>query len=642
MNQLIEELIKAGEAYYKFDSPIMSDKEYDDLFDNLVDLEKETGVVLAGSPTQKVQGYLLEGFTKVEHSKPMLSSAKTKDPEKIKEFLKDVDFYTSFKLDGLTLVTIYENGKFVKGVTRGDGNMGEDVTEQCKFIKNLPMNIPYKGYLELRGECVVSWNNFNNVNSRLEEKYKNPRNFASGAIRNLDLNIVKDRNLDYVVFECISNIEEKFSNDSKLKELEYLSSIGFETVCRKKDSVDNCIKTMDPEKYKYPCDGLIFEIDSKSLSNKLGKTAHHEECRIAYKWQDTLYETTLRGIQWNTSRTGLINPIAIFDPVDLDGAITKKATLHNISYIKKLQLGIGDTIQIYRSNMVIPKIHENLTRSNTWALPKTCPSCGGKVEIHNDNGSETLHCINPECSAKLIDKLTHYVSRDCMNISGLSEATLKTLLENDLLHDYEDIYKLKDHAEEIKNLDGFGDKKVNNLINEIQKSKKCTLNSFITSLGIPLIGKTVSEDISAFCHRDINIFMKFICEKIDWSKIPGIGVNMKNSINSYFQIHKGEIKRLLDYLDFGAVEEKHSNLLKDLTFVVTGKVEKFTNRKELTQCIKNNGGKVTSSISKNTSFLINNDINSNSSKNKKAKSLNIPIINEMEFLKLINHESSRR
>lgn len=632
MKDLIERLNQAGEAYYKYDSPIMSDKEYDDLFDELAKLEYETGVILAGSPTQEVQGYVLEGFEKVKHSKPMLSADKTKDPEKIKEFLQGKDFYASFKLDGNTLVTIFENGRFVKGVTRGNGIIGEDVTEQCKFIKNLPLVIPYKDHLELRGECVVPWDTFNEINEQLDEKYKHPRNFAAGGIRNLDLNVVKSRGLEYVVFECISDM----GSDSKWHDLDFLSSnMGFETVYRMKGSVDECIEKMIPEEYEYPCDGLVFEIDSKSLSKSLGRTAHHEECRMAYKWQDELYETTLREIQWNTSRTGLINPIAIFDPVDLDGAVTQKATLHNVSYIKKLELGVGDTIQIYRSNMVIPKVHDNLTRSNTWKLPDKCPVCGGDVEIQNENGSETLHCMNPDCGAKLLSRLVHYVSRDCMNIDGLSESTLKTFIDHGLIQNYEDIYKLKDYVDKIKTFDRFGDKKVNNLIIAIEKSRKCTLNSFLTSLGIQLIGKTASNDISTFCHGDIDMFMKLISNKFDWTKIPGIGDTMKDSLNSYFQIHMEEVKRLLSYLEIENVEEESLDTLKGLTFVVTGKVEKFSNRKELIECIKQNGGKVTSSISKNTSYLINNDINSSSSKNKKAKSLNIPIINEDDFIKMI-------
>lgn len=631
MKDLIKKLNQAGEAYYKYDSPIMSDKTYDDLFDELVELEHKSGVILAGSPTQKVQGYILEGFKKVKHSKPMLSANKTKDVSKIKEFLQGKDFYTSFKLDGLTIVTIYENGKFVKGITRGNGIVGEDVTEQCKFIRNIPMTIPYKSYLELRGECVIPWDTFNKINEQLEEKYKHPRNFAAGGIRNLNLNVVKDRGLEYVVFECISNL----GSDSKLNDLDTLNHMGFETVLRRNGSVDECIETMTPEEYKYPCDGLIFEIDSKSLSNSLGRTAHHEECRMAYKWKDDLYETTLREIKWNTSRTGLINPIAIFDPVDLDGAITQKATLHNVSYIKKLELGIGDTIQIYRSNMVIPKVHENLTRSNNWKLPSKCPICGGDVELRNENGSETLHCMNSNCDAKLLNKLVHYVSRDCMNVDGLSESTLKTFIDNGLIQNYEDIYKLKYHVDEIRTFDGFGSKKVNNLIIAIEKSKKCRLNSFLTSLGIQLIGKTASNDISSFCHGNIDMFMNLISDKFDWTKIPGIGDAMKDSLNLYFQEHMEDVKKLLSYLEIENIELSLSDTLKNLVFVVTGKVKQFSNRKELTEYIKKNGGKVTSSISKNTSYLINNDVNSISGKNKKAKSLNIPIISEYDLLKMV-------
>lgn len=391
IKELVVLLNKASEAYYKYDNPIMSDKEYDTLMDELEALEKSEGFILANSPTQKVQGYILEGLTKVTHSKPMLSAAKTKDINEIKKFLGNQPFYCSYKLDGLTLVVRYSRGKFVQAITRGTGLVGEDVTEQAKMISNLPMTIPYVSDIELRGECVISWEQFNEVNKSLEEPYSHPRNLAAGTIRNFDTNIVRDRKLSYVVFECVSDLhdEDQFF-DSKWDELGFLDYLGFETVERCHGEVDDCVEAMQPEFYGYPVDGLIFEMCMKSYSKSLPATAHHEGCRMALKWADSTYETILRDVEWNPTRTGLISPVAIFDEVDLDGALTTRATLHNVSIIKQLELGIGDTITVYRSNMVIPKIDDNLTRSNTLEIPKTCPCCGSATTIKKTDNSQVL------------------------------------------------------------------------------------------------------------------------------------------------------------------------------------------------------------------------------------------------------------
>ena len=361
IKELVDVLHKASIAYYRDDNPLMSDKQYDDLYNELESLEKETGLILAGSPTQKVQGYILDGFRKVQHSKPMLSAAKTKDVDEIKRFVADKDFYCSYKLDGLTTIVKFENGRFMQGITRGTGEIGEDVTEQCKFIPNLPMLIPTNEYIELRGETVVSYDEFHRVNASLDKPFSHPRNMASGTLRNLDLNVVKQRRLSFVVFEVVSPI---FKN--KWEGLEAVREWGFEVVNCGCGSVDDLVEAMQPEFYKYPVDGLVFEINDYDLSKSMGATQHHEGCRIALKWADDLYETTLTGIEWQTSRTGLINPVAVFSPVDLSGAITTRATLHNLSYIEDLEMGVGDTIQIYRANMVVPKVHDNLTRSNTW------------------------------------------------------------------------------------------------------------------------------------------------------------------------------------------------------------------------------------------------------------------------------------
>ena len=419
IKKLTEELLYHCHLYYDLDSPILSDAEYDKKYSELEQLENEANFWLANSPTRNVQGSVLDCFVKVEHSKNMLSAAKTKDVNEIKKFLGNNAFYCSYKLDGLTLVVRFKNGHFVQAVTRGTGTIGEDVTEQAKMISNLPMHIPYNGDLELRGECVVSWSNFHKINEGLENKYSHPRNLAAGSLRNLDTNITKERNLSYVVFECVSDLyDEGILFDSKWDELGYLSHLGFETVERCHGTTEDCIEAMSPECYSYPVDGLIFEFCMKAYSKSLESTSHHEGCRMALKWADEVYETTLLDVEWNPTRTGLISPVAIFKEIDLDGALTTRATLHNLSIIRQLELGIGDTITVYRSNMVIPKIDDNLTRSNTLIIPTKCPCCSAEVIVKDTDNSQVLMCPNPDCSAKKIAQFTHIVSRKCMNIEN--------------------------------------------------------------------------------------------------------------------------------------------------------------------------------------------------------------------------------
>lgn len=645
IKKLTELLQKASYAYYGQDNPIMSDKNYDRLYDELSKLEKETGCVLAGSPTQKVQGYMLDGFEKVKHSKPMLSANKTKDINEIKRFVGDEDFYCSYKLDGLTLVVKYVDGKFVQGITRGNGLVGEDVTEQCKFIKNLPMQISNKNPIELRGECVISWKEFRRINKQLEEPYSHPRNLAAGTLRNLDLNIVKNRNLSFVVFEMVSPC---FTY--KWDGLKVLDELGFECVGRAKGKVEDCIEGMQPEFYKYPTDGLIYEINNSELSKSMGATAHHECCRMALKWEDELYNTTLKDIEWNTSKTGLINPVAVFEPVDLDGAITTRATLHNISYIEDLQLGVGDTIQVYRANMVIPKVHENLTRSNRWKLPDKCPCCGGDVEIHNENGSKTLHCTNPDCKAKLLGKLVHFVSKNAINIDGLSEQTLQKFIDLGWLSSFKDIYYLSDYKTGMYKLDGFGKKSVGKLLENIEKSRNTTLDRFIYGLCIPMIGRTASKEIKRyFSTISYQIdgyvdFMNFIEDSInedgcvDLGFLNDFGDKMSESVTEFFKYKIKEVDELAKEFLFSNDIKKDNdseNSLVGKTFVITGSLNHYKNRDELVAVIESQGGKVSGTVSSKTNYLINNDIQNNSSKNQKAKKLNIPIISEEEFIKMI-------
>lgn len=635
IKELVDVLHKASIAYYRDDNPIISDKQYDDLYDELESLEKETGVILAGSPTQKVQGYILDGFQKVQHSKPMLSAAKTKDVGEIKNFVKDKDFYCSYKLDGATTVVRYEGGKFVQGITRGTGEIGEDVTEQCKFIPNLPMLIPTNEYVELRGETVVSYDEFNKINAYLKKPFSHPRNMAAGTLRNLDLDVVKQRRLSFVVFEVVSPI---FKN--KWEGLEAIKNWGFEVVNCGFGSVDDLIEAMQPEFYMYPVDGLVFEINDYDLSKSMGTTQHHEGCRMALKWADDLYETTLTGIEWQTSRTGLINPVAVFEPVDLDGAITSRATLHNLSYIEDLELGIGDTIQIYRANMVIPKVHDNLTRSNTWTYPNICPTCGHPTEVHNDNGSKTLHCTNPACKAKLINRLINFVSRKCMNIDGLSEETLAKFVEWGWVSKLSDIYFMDQYFEELSYKPGFGKKSVNKLKQAIENSKTVALDHFITALSIPGIGNSQAKVLSEYLGS-WNKFQGSGNSDFNFSQIEGIGEVLNKNIHNWFKemyISDG-ISELVKILNIESRRNTSGAKRKiNLTFVITGNLNHFSSRDILKNQLESMGAKVASAVSSKTDYLVNNDINSNSSKNKKAKELGVPIITDDQLIKMINEE----
>ena len=638
IKELVGILQKASYAYYGLDSPIMTDKEYDDLYDELSTLEKETNCILAGSPTVNVQGYILDGFTKVKHSKLMLSANKTKEMQEIEKFVAGKRFYGSYKLDGLTVVVRYKDGKFTQGITRGNGIEGEDVTEQCRFIKNLPMSIPYKKDLELRGECVISWDEFKRINRDLDTPYAHPRNLAAGTLRNLDLNIVKERNLSFVVFECVTDMNK----DGKSKTLIDVYNMGFEIVpiTKLNSTVNQVHNALQPEFYPYPTDGIIFELDSRKLSESLGSTSHHECCRMALKWEDELYETTLKDIEWNTSKTGLINPVAVFEPVDLDGAITTRATLHNVSYIEDLQLGIGDTIQVYRANMVIPKVHDNLIRSNTWKLPDKCPCCGSNVEIHNENGSKTLHCMNPDCKAKLLGKLVHFVSKNAINIDGLSEQTLQKFIDLGWLNSFRDIYYLSEYKEEMYKLDGFGKKSVDKLLENIEKNRNTTLDRFIYGLCIPLIGRTASKQISKSCaNGDVGQFVTIMSLEGNqpFIGLDGFGKEMCNSIVHWWVHNKYDFYELIEEFNFRKPDDDGNveQVLEGKTFVITGSLRFYKNRDELVAVIERNGGKVLGSVSSKTNYLINNDITSNSGKNKKAKELEIPIISESEFAQMI-------
>ena len=661
IKELIQTLNKASYAYYQEDNPFLTDKQFDNLYDELEFLEKETGIVMANSPTQKVQGFLLDGLKKVKHTVPMLSAAKTKDMNEIKKFIGNRSVLCSFKLDGLTLVTRYSNGKFVQAITRGSGYEGEDVTEQAKMIINLPMQIPFDGDLELRGECVISWDNFRKINESLEVPYSHPRNLASGSIRQLDTNIVKQRNLEYVVFDLVTGKEFEYKNQA----LNWIDSLGFTTVDRivlpssgcdfspcfenslTTNSLDYVDKYLSTDKSKYPIDGQIYEYDNIQYGKSLGSTAHHDNKLIARKFKDITYETILKNVEWNTTRTGTISAVAIFDPVDLDGAITSRATLHNLSFIKDLELGIGDTIVVYRSNMVIPAIDENLTRSNTLEIPSVCHCCGYPTEIRKNGKANFLYCTNENCQSRLLAKLVHFVDKDSMNIDGLSEATLQTFINKRWLKDVSDIYKLHLHETEMQHMKGFGKRSVTKLLDAIDKSRTVTMANFIRSLGIPLIGRTQSKALHDFCNGDINKFDEYVSSRVDFStKIEGFGEKRNQSIHDWFRNSDNVLiyNKLRKEVTFVRTEgsnkvEEETNHgytnLSDMTFVITGSLNHFNNRDELKSLLESLGAKVSGSVSKKTTALICNDSESGSSKSKKAAELGVLVWTEEQLLKEI-------
>ena len=633
IKKLTEELLQHCHSYYVLDAPTISDAEYDKRYDELFALENEANFWLANSPTRKVQGSVLDCFTKITHSKPMLSAAKTKNVNEIKKFLGNNEFYCSYKLDGLTLVVRYEDGKFVQAVTRGTGIIGEDVTEQAKMIGNIPMSISYLGDLELRGECVVSWENFENINANLQEKYSHPRNLAAGSLRNLDPHVTKSRHLSYVVFECVTDLMDVDGlMNSKHLELKWLNQIGFTVVKTHVGSVESAIDALGPNCYEYPVDGLIFELDNRSYSKSLESTSHHEGCRMALKWADSTYETTLLDVVWTPTRTGLISPVAVFSEIDLDGALTTRATLHNVSIIKQLELGIGDTITVYRSNMVIPKIDDNLTRSNTLIIPDKCPCCGSETVIKNTDNSQVLTCPNLNCSAKKIAQFTHFVSRKCMNIDGLSEATLEKFISLGYINDFKDIYHLSDHLKELVKLDGFGAKSVKKLLLAIENSRNVKLENFIAALGIEGIGLSASKIIAQHCNHDIDALFDADDQSFDWTTLEDIGPTMAKNINEFFDNNFKRVFGLAKELNFVKSEEAQTNSsLSGLKFCITGSFSQ--SRDELKKKLESKGAKFVSSVSKNLDILFAGE--KAGSKLTKAQSLGVKIAYEDELMKML-------
>jgi DNA ligase (NAD+) len=605
----------------------------------LVKLEIETGIVLSNSPTQRVQGQILDGFNKVVHSKPMLSAQKTKDINDIKKWAGKRCCYCSYKLDGLTLILRYSGGKLTQAITRGDGVRGEDVTEQARMITNIPLQIPYKHDLEVRGECVVSWENFKKINENLSEPFSHPRNMSAGTLRNLNTELVRERKLSFVVFENIT-VEDI---DSKTEILMCLAQMGFEVVpfaFGEDADLEEYVEIMKPEGCQYPVDGLIFELDSVSESEKTESTAHHEGCRYALKWQDETYSTILEDIEWNTSRSGLVAPVAIFKEVDLDGAKTTRATLHNVSIIEKLQLGIGDELTIYRSNMVIPAIDENLTKSNTYKLPTTCPTCGHTLELRtSDTGTKNLYCNNPNCQAQLVGKLTHFVSKHAMNIQGVSESIIETLVDNGYVECYSDIYTLEEYKDTLIKTDGFGEKSYENLMKSINESRNTTLERFIVAMGIPNIGRSAAKTVAKHFKGDLSAFVRETVAGFDYTTLDDFGQVAHDSIYKWLMnFSKKDLVALSQVLTFNTDEYQEQNIADNpfngKNVAVTGKLTQFT-RDSINAKLESLGAKPASGVTLKTDYLINNDSTSQSSKNKKANELNIPIITEAEFLKMI-------
>lgn len=641
MKELIDILNSASKAYYQEDREIMSDFEYDKLYDELTVLEKSTGIILSSSPTQKVGHQVLSSLKKVPHESRMLSLDKTKDVNALKSFLGDHKGILSYKMDGLTVVLTYNNGELAQAVTRGNGEIGEDITHNARFFRNIPLKIDFKEELVLRGEAVISFKDFRIINEDLppEDKYKNPRNLCSGTVRQLNSEISAKRNVNFIAFALFKAVGKDFGDD-KNERFAWLESMGFECVERKEVTSDNIEAAVREFEDKIPhnpyaTDGLVLTFSSVEYSESLGTTAKFPRDSIAFKWKDEIRETHLTEIEWSPSRTGLINPVAIFEPVELEGTTVSRASVHNLSVMKSLKLGIGDKITVYKANMIIPQIAENLTGSGKISVPDVCPACGGPTAIHSVNGIETLYCTNENCSAKKIKAFTLFVSRDAINIEGLSEATLEKFIGRGFIHSFSDIYHLNRYREEIIGMEGFGEKSFENLMESIESSRQTTLPRLLYSLGIPNIGTANAKLICREFGYDLEKIRRCTPEEV--AAIGGMGDVIANAFCSYFQdnLNQDNLNSLLKEL---FIQEPEENLtpqsLSGKTFVITGSVTQFTNRNALKAYIEVRGGKVTGSVTGKTDYLINNDTASNSSKNKKARELNIPVLSEQDFLNL--------
>lgn len=645
MQELVDLLNKASKAYYQEATEIMSNFEYDKLYDELLELEKELGITMANSPTVNVGYEVLSELPKERHEKPMLSLDKTKEVDKLKEFLGSQKAFLSWKLDGLTIVLTYKNGVLEKAVTRGNGEVGEVITNNAKTFKNLPLRIAYQGELILRGEAVISYSDFEKINEEIEDpdaKYKNPRNLCSGSVRQLNNEITAKRNVQFFAFSLVKAEDVDFEN-SRVNQLNWLKSQGFEivegdivtynTVADSVLSFQEKIKNND-----FPSDGLVLVYDDIAYGQSLGRTSKFPRDSFAFKWADEIRETELLEIEWSPSRTGLINPVAIFKPVELEGTTVSRASVHNISIMEELELGIGDTIEVYKANMIIPQIASNLTRSGVKDIPATCPACGGKTEIRKDSETKVLYCTNEDCSAKHLKAFALFVSRDALNVEGLSEATLEKFIGKGFIHSYSDMFHLDRFEEEIKSMEGFGEKSYVNLQKSVEKARTTTLPKLIYGLGIAGIGLANAKVICKEFKYDVEKLMNLTEEEL--SSVSGIGPILAKAFVSYFENekHVEELQKLLKELVIPEeVVNTEAQIFENKVFVITGSVEHFANRNEVKAVIESKGGKVTGSVTSKTNYLINNDVTSTSSKNKKAKELGIPIITEEEFIQMLNN-----
>lgn len=642
MRELVDVLNDASKAYYQESREIMTNQQYDALYDQLEALEKATGVVMANSPTINVGYEVLSDLIKEAHPERMLSLDKTKDPEQLVSWLGNQKGILSWKLDGLTIVLTYRDGKLYKAVTRGNGQVGEVVTNNAKTFINLPLNIDFKGELVLRGEAVISYDDFEKINESIADessKYKNPRNLCSGSVRQLNNQITAQRRVRFFAFNLVSASGQEFQLRSQ--QFNWLKERGFQVVDYKlveADTIKSKIEEFEKsiEKNPIPSDGLVLTYDDIKYGKSLGTTSKFPRDSIAFKWKDEVRETVLREIEWSASRTGLINPIAIFDPVELEGTTVSRASVHNVSVMRELKLGIGDRINVYKANMIIPQIRENLTCSNSIQIPKNCPVCQSKTRIDNENGVETLVCPNPECQAKQIKSFTLFVSRDGMNIDGLSEMTLEKLIAKGLIKEPADLFKVEQFRDVIINMEGFGDKSFENLKKSVEAARNTTCERLLYSLGIPGIGKANARLIAKHCHNKWDVIQNITFDEL--LTIDGIGDVMAESFCQYFEKEKNKknISDLLEQVHLDESEEISYSTLGGKTFVITGSLNDFENRDALKNEIEKAGGKVSGSVSGKTDFLINNNTASGSEKNKKARELGVPIIDEntiIEWLK---------
>lgn len=638
MKELIQVLNQAAKAYYQEDREIMSNLEYDALYDELVALEEETGVVMAGSPTVSVGYEALEELPKERHESPMLSLNKTKEPEELRSWLKEQKGLLSWKLDGLTIVLTYKEGRLQKAVTRGNGEVGEVITNNARVFKNVPLSIPFKKELVLRGEAIIRYSDFENINKEIDEtvQYKNPRNLCSGTVRQLNNEITASRNVNFYAFTLVYAEGMGFDN-SREKQMQWLRVCGFDVVEYQVVTQENLLDKIrwfsdKIQDYDIPSDGLVLLLDDIAYGEALGRTAKFPRNAIAFKWKDETAITHLLDIEWSPSRTGLINPVAIFEPVELEGTTVSRASVHNVSIVKELKLGTGDEIEVYKANMIIPQIARNLTGSGQSHIPPVCPACGGDTQVEENNGIQYLYCRNQKCPAKQMKAFSLLVSRDALNIEGLSEATLEKFLDKGFVSSFADVFHLDRYEKEIIQMEGFGEKSYHNLIESIDRARNTTLVQFLYGIGIPNIGIVNAKVLCKYFRNNFREIVETKTEEL--GSIDGIGPVIGESVVKYFQDadKRRRAEELLRELNITEEETVQEQTFTGQTFVITGSVQQFTNRKEMKEFIEQRGGKVTGSVSNKTTYLINNDTTSASGKNKKAKELGVPVISEQELL----------